>query len=230
MFTTRSARILIAGLLVTAAQPALAENVRMFDHVPTVDDLRSVVAPERPPGIRTRGIEIVGSVGAAARRTAPNHIPAAARFEPAAEPVPAAQPAATRPDPAPSPEPAPASLPERDAAPAPEPGVFGFRINFGFNSAEIPADAMPFVDTVAALMQEEPDIMLIVEGHTDAVGSDGYNLDLSKRRAAAVGAYLVETGQVDLARVVIRGKGESEPLTTDPYDGVNRRVQFLRAR
>lgn len=209
MFATRSTRVLIAGLLAVAAQPAFAEDVRMFDRPPSVDDLRSIVTPERPPGIRTRGIEIVGAVGAEARPPAPHHIPAAARFEPVAEPAPA-----------------PASV----SAPAAAPEAFGFRINFSFNSAEIPADAVPFIDTVAALMREEPDLVLMVEGHTDAVGSDSYNLDLSKRRAAAVGAYLVETGQVDLGRMVIRGKGESEPLTTDPSDGVNRRVQFLRAR
>ena len=69
--------------------------------------------------------------------------------------------------------------------------------------------------------------MLIV-GHTDDVGSDAFNLDLSKRRANSVKNYLVSKGVVD-AMVTTDGKGETMPLV--PNDSAenratNRRVAF----
>ena len=63
-----------------------------------------------------------------------------------------------------------------------------------------------------------------VEGHTDARGSDDYNVDLSNRRADAVTATLVQLG-VDPARIEARGFGESKPVTGDPMDPANRRVE-----
>ncbi len=66
-----------------------------------------------------------------------------------------------------------------------------------------------------------------VEGHTDAVGSADYNVSLSERRALSVGEYLVKMG-VEPSRLMLIGKGMAEPLTQDPYDPANRRVQFVR--
>jgi outer membrane protein OmpA-like peptidoglycan-associated protein len=72
--------------------------------------------------------------------------------------------------------------------------------------------------------------VFLIEGHTDAVGSDAYNLDLSKRRAVAVALYLVNQMGISPDRLAVAGKGKTEPLTDDPYDAANRRVQFARMK
>jgi OOP family OmpA-OmpF porin len=68
-----------------------------------------------------------------------------------------------------------------------------------------------------------------VVGHTDDVGDDAYNQELSEQRAAAVRDYLVETG-VDASKIVTIGAGENSPVasnTTDEGRAENRRVDVL---
>jgi outer membrane protein OmpA-like peptidoglycan-associated protein len=116
--------------------------------------------------------------------------------------------------------------------PKPKAGVadaVGFRINFALNSVIIPSAYEPYIDRIGELMRQEPTLALLVEGHTDALGSDKYNVDLSERRAVAVARYLVVRHGIDPERLRVAGKGKSEPLLHDPYDPRNRRVQFLRA-
>lgn len=63
-------------------------------------------------------------------------------------------------------------------------------------------------------------------GHTDARGSDDYNLTLSRRRAEAVRAYLIQFHQVDAGHLKAEGRGKRELKDpARPEDGVNRRVQ-----
>ncbi|MCM8737611.1 OmpA family protein [Azospirillum sp. A1-3] len=241
-------------MLAVWAGPASAQTVEgsgqskvmMFDRPPSVEELREVVAPE--PKIRTRSIEIIGgAAGAAAKRPRPideiNYGTAplpAAQPAPQAEMRPATQPAVTQPAPQPAPsrpahkhrrqevrmeaaaEPAPAPAAEPEAAPQ----AFGFRINFALNSAEIPAESASYIDSVGALMKEDPSLGLTVEGHTDASGSLAYNMLLSQRRAVSVGEYLVRVHQIDPKRITVDGKGPTEPLAANPYDGRNRRVEF----
>lgn len=156
--------------------------------------------------------------------------------EPAAAPAAAAVPQAPRHRPKASrPAPQQAALP---AAPAEEPAAqadaganaFGFRINFAFNSAEVPREFYPYIDAVGGLMKEDASLSLVIEGHTDAVGGDGYNRALSERRAVSVGEYLVRVHGVQPQRITVAGKGESQPITSDPNDGRNRRVEFKPAR
>jgi outer membrane protein OmpA-like peptidoglycan-associated protein len=64
----------------------------------------------------------------------------------------------------------------------------------------------------------------LIEGHTDAKGGHRYNLELSKRRAAAVVQFLTEQG-VDKAHLFARGYGETKPRATDPFNPANRRVE-----
>ena len=237
-------------MLAVWAGPASAQTVEgsgqskvmMFDRPPSVEELREVVAPE--PKIRTRSIEIIGgAAGAAAKRPRPideinygtTPLPTAAQPAPQAEMQPVAQPT---PQPAPSrpahkhrrqevrmeaaAEPAPAPAAEPEAAPQ----AFGFRINFALNSAEIPAESASYIDSVGALMKEDSSLGLTVEGHTDASGSLAYNMLLSQRRAVSVGEYLVRVHQIDPKRITVDGKGPTEPLAANPYDGHNRRVEF----
>ena len=108
-----------------------------------------------------------------------------------------------------------------------KPTAAGFRINFAFNSAVLPDSAHEMIDVVAQVMKGSPEIKVRVEGHTDAVGSADYNVTLSERRALSVGEYLVKQG-IEPSRLILIGKGFAEPLTSDPYDPANRRVQFVR--
>jgi OOP family OmpA-OmpF porin len=68
-----------------------------------------------------------------------------------------------------------------------------------------------------------------IAGHTDAVGDDRSNLELSGARAAAVRQYLVDHG-VSAARLTSNGYGESRPVATNDTDEgrqLNRRVEFI---
>ena len=63
-----------------------------------------------------------------------------------------------------------------------------------------------------------------VDGHTDARGTDIFNLDLSQRRAASVVQYLESLG-IDRSRLAPAGHGESKPRVSDPFAAINRRVE-----
>ncbi|QQP92554.1 OmpA family protein [Skermanella sp. TT6] len=107
--------------------------------------------------------------------------------------------------------------------------AFGFRINFAFDSAVIPAESFEYIDTIGQVMQESPDLRIKVEGHTDASGSDAYNQTLSEKRARAVAEYLVVKHRIAGSRIQAAGMGEGHPLTANAFDKANRRVQFARA-
>ncbi|MEQ1558281.1 MAG: OmpA family protein [Methyloglobulus sp.] len=108
----------------------------------------------------------------------------------------------------------------------------GLPIEFAYNSTQILPDSKPFLDEVGKMlnMPEYAINRLIIEGHTDAAGSDAYNLALSKRRARAVSDYLVENFRIPRTRLQSQGLGETKPIAgRDSYDEVNRRVQFYSA-
>ena len=102
-------------------------------------------------------------------------------------------------------------------------------IQFEFNSDELTSDARGTLDTVASVLQEPyfEKSKFIIEGHTDSVGSDAYNKELSDRRAQAVVDYLTQRG-VAGEKLTARGMGESDPYDrANPSAGVNRRVVVL---
>ncbi len=103
------------------------------------------------------------------------------------------------------------------------------RTQFEFDSVELDAAAKSTLDRVAKVLNHDllSDKVFLVEGHADSVGSAGYNLDLSKRRAQAVKQYLVRRHGVEASRLVVAGRGESEPYDPErPSAGINRRVEF----
>jgi outer membrane protein OmpA-like peptidoglycan-associated protein len=116
--------------------------------------------------------------------------------------------------------------------PAPPPdacaGVIRLRgVNFDFDRAEIRPDARPILDQAAQRLRQCSGERLQVEGHTDSIGADAYNQDLSERRARAVRDYLVSKG-VNGGRISSAGFGESRPISTnDTPEGrfLNRRVE-----
>ena len=90
------------------------------------------------------------------------------------------------------------------------------------------ADHVPVLDYIAQVMQENPDMRLQITGHTDNIGAESSNMNLSEKRAKAVLAEFVKLG-VDEGRVDLDWKGESEPIdTNDTEEGRqrNRRIEF----
>ena len=130
--------------------------------------------------------------------------------------------------PAPAPAPAPAVA---QAPPPPPPAkkkIVLRSVHFDFNKANIRADAAPILDEAATMLKEEGTVAVVVEGHTDGVGSDAYNLKLSQRRADAVRKYLTDHG-VDASRIKTEGYGKSKPVASNSTaDGraENRRVEL----
>lgn len=101
-------------------------------------------------------------------------------------------------------------------------------INFEFDSARLTAESKASLDKVMQGLRGQPTMNLLIEGHTDAVGSNAYNLKLSKQRAASARAYLLESG-IEGTRIDSVGFGESQPITSNKTaDGraENRRVEF----
>lgn len=99
---------------------------------------------------------------------------------------------------------------------------------FTTGSSGLRPEARRVLDAVAGFLRRNPDQRLVVEGHTDDVGSDTYNQGLSERRADATRAYLVRQG-VAGERLTLRGYGESQPRV--PNDSAanrarNRRIEF----
>lgn len=102
-------------------------------------------------------------------------------------------------------------------------------IRFAFDSYTLTNEAQQVLRTVGdALMSPElGSYKFLVEGHTDSVGSDSYNQELSEKRAEAAKNYLVGLG-VEHTRLYTIGKGEQELIDPQhPDSGRNRRVQFV---
>jgi outer membrane protein OmpA-like peptidoglycan-associated protein len=107
-----------------------------------------------------------------------------------------------------------------------------YSIYFSFNSDEIRDESEPTLREIADILRRHPDWKLAVNGHTDNIGSDQYNLDLSRRRAVAVVNTLSQRYGIAAARLVASGFGESQPKdTNDTLEGraKNRRVELVRS-
>jgi OOP family OmpA-OmpF porin len=126
---------------------------------------------------------------------------------------------AAAPAPAPRPTPPPAEPRAETPPPAKEIKKFVLRgVNFDYDKSNIRSDARPTLDEAAQTLKDNPEINVTIEGHTDSIGSDGYNQRLSERRAQSVKAYLVSKG-VAASRLDTVGKGEAEPVAPNTKDG-----------
>ncbi|MEA2624168.1 MAG: OmpA-OmpF porin, family [Candidatus Binatota bacterium] len=102
-------------------------------------------------------------------------------------------------------------------------------IHFEFDRATIRRESYPVLDDVAAVLKENAGLNILVEGHTDSVGTVSYNQKLSERRAASVKQYLAGHG-VAAERLAIAGRGELAPIASNETAvgrAMNRRVEFL---
>ncbi len=102
-------------------------------------------------------------------------------------------------------------------------------VSFDFNSANLKPSFRPPLTKMADIMQRYPQTQIVVVGHTDSVGSEQYNMDLSHQRAIAVADYLVSRG-VGALRLGTEGRGETEPRSTNDTTAgraLNRRVEVF---
>lgn len=100
---------------------------------------------------------------------------------------------------------------------------------FGVNKAALMAGAQRSMEKLVDFLAENETRKVLIEGHTDNVGSSTYNLDLSLRRANAVAEVLKAKG-VDASRIVTKGYGELYPVTTNTSaigKQQNRRVEIV---
>ena len=106
--------------------------------------------------------------------------------------------------------------------------TFDSGILFGFDSSELQETAKANLTSLAESLDSDPDTDLLIVGHTDALGPEGYNLALSERRSRAAATYLASQG-VSAERIDIRGRGEGEPVADNATElgrDENRRVEI----
>jgi outer membrane protein OmpA-like peptidoglycan-associated protein len=107
--------------------------------------------------------------------------------------------------------------------------VYG--IYFDFNSERIRRESAPILQEIADVLGRNPDWTLSIDGHTDNVGGDAYNLDLSRRRTEAVRKALVDRYGVAATRLTTAGHGAHAPKDTNETPegrARNRRVELVR--
>ncbi len=100
-------------------------------------------------------------------------------------------------------------------------------VKFDFDQAVIKPEFHDHLRGVANLLKNYPNAIVLLEGHTDMVGTEAYNLSLSVRRAESVKAYLVEKFGIASSRITTKGYGATQSIATnDTYEGrrQNRRV------
>jgi len=106
--------------------------------------------------------------------------------------------------------------------------TFPSGILFPFNSTEILPAGKENLQQLAKSLENYPNSDVLIVGHTDSVGTDAYNQDLSQRRSQAASAYLQTLG-VPASRLQTQGRGESEPIESNDTDAGrarNRRVEI----
>ena len=103
-------------------------------------------------------------------------------------------------------------------------------IQFDYNSADIRPSSLPAVQELGKALSDASfkGSTFVVAGHTDAIGGDGYNQDLSERRADTIKRYLSEKYGINGSDLVTVGYGKSKPKDPNaPMDPINRRVQVV---
>ena len=114
------------------------------------------------------------------------------------------------------------------------PPKVGALIRFDYDSDWIKPESYSLLDNLGnALNGGLSDAVILVVGHTDSIGTEAYNNELSVRRARAVADYLIYQHNISDTRLVVKGIGESTPIAdnqTPKGRSMNRRVEFVRER
>lgn len=106
-----------------------------------------------------------------------------------------------------------------------------YGILFDFDKAEIKAESRPTLDEIAKFLKASPALAVVVAGHTDSKGAFDYNVDLSKRRAAAVVTELTGRYGIAAARLTPFGAGMASPIASNDAEAGrarNRRVELVK--
>jgi outer membrane protein OmpA-like peptidoglycan-associated protein len=106
--------------------------------------------------------------------------------------------------------------------------TFDSKLLFDFGKTDLQETNKMNLRKLSESLKQYPDTELLIEGHTDNVGSDSFNQNLSQNRAAAVANYLNSVG-VSMARLRPEGRGEAQPLASNDNDSgrqQNRRVEI----
>lgn len=106
-----------------------------------------------------------------------------------------------------------------------------YGIQFDFDKDSLREESTATLVEIASLLKADPSLRVSVIGHTDAKGSDGYNLDLSSRRALKVVAALTDQYGIEASRLQARGAGASEPIAandSEAHRALNRRVELIQ--
>jgi outer membrane protein OmpA-like peptidoglycan-associated protein len=125
---------------------------------------------------------------------------------------------------APPPPPRPPEPPERRVE-----RIVLQSVHFEFDKSRLTPLGRRVLDEAAQKLKESPNLSVEIEGHTDSIGTELYNLGLGKRRAEVVKGYLVLRHQVDPKRMTTLSYGESRPIAdnrTREGRALNRRVEF----
>lgn len=202
----------VVGLPLALAASSANAQLTYFDKPPSAQQLRQALmgsgaaprtaAPASQNIVRPGGVRVRGIVWDKPKAGVPSNAPKQPTLasQSAQQPLPAAGPSA------------------------------GMPINFELGSARPVPGSLGFVRSVAEVMQQDPNVRLIIEGHTDSSGSFERNMVLSWDRAMGVFRVLVEQYGINPERLQPIGKGPKEPMPgTAPNDGSNRRVQFRLA-
>lgn len=101
-------------------------------------------------------------------------------------------------------------------------------INFDYNKWDIKPQFYPALDQNVDILKENPGLKIEVQGHTDDIASEAYNMALSEKRAESAKAYMVSKG-IEPERISTRGFGESHPIASNETPegrSENRRIEI----
>jgi peptidoglycan-associated lipoprotein len=117
---------------------------------------------------------------------------------------------------------------ENNDAPKPAKNIkWAHEFHFGTNSTNLSAGSRRKLKRNAQWLEQHPSATITIEGHTDTVGDEAYNLDLSERRANVAKDFLLGLG-IDESRITVEAKGEQEPAYQPGTSGKNRRIVLVK--
>ncbi|GAI00855.1 unnamed protein product, partial [marine sediment metagenome] len=103
-------------------------------------------------------------------------------------------------------------------------------IEFELGKAKIKPGSSSILDKVAAILTNHPEVDVEIQGHTDSIATDEFNLKLSQARAEAVRDYLIDIHMIEPVRLIPIGYGETKPIADNATEAgrtKNRRVDFI---
>jgi len=107
---------------------------------------------------------------------------------------------------------------------------FTLQIEFDFDKADIRPQYHEELKQASQFIQKYPAPKILIAGHTDSQGDDNYNMELSQKRAESVRQYLIDNFNIDAAKLVAKGYGETQPVADNATDAgrqKNRRVEVV---